>query len=239
MVFAAVIVDIALWFAVANEFFEFLLSCYSGSTKSAFHDLGEFEVLVSWSIPWREIEMILHFVIEFLGNDGFVGSFAPMPTPFWIFIGSIVHGIIKDGIDSRYDYRFSTSCSHRSFILKPSLKWSATHTFIGDFLKHDFNVGGSLRIENNLSTISEIASLIEISKRCFVRKMSEVCFRFESSDNINASIIVLKFCLGAKNHEEEFLIGSVLEYLPVGSYFMEESCIHEINDRSEISSISR
>lgn len=239
MIFTTVIVDIALWFFVANEFFEFLLSCYSGSAKSAFHDLGEFEVLVSWSIPWREIEMILHFVIKFLGNDGFIGSFAPMPTPFWIFIGSIVHWIIKDGIDSWYDYRFPTSCSHRSFILKPSLKWSATHTFIGDFLKHDFNVGGSLRIENNLSTISEIASLIQVSKRCFVRKMSKVCLGFKSSDHIDTSIIVLEFCLGAENHEEEFLIGSVLEYLPVGSYFMKKSCIHEINHGSEISCISR
>ncbi len=70
-------------------------------------------------------------------------------------------------------------------------------------------------------------------------KMSEVCLSFKSSDNIDASIIVLKFCLGAENHEEEFFIGSILEYLPVGSYFMKESCIHEINDRSEISCISR
>ena len=55
------------------------------------------------------------------------------------------------------------------------------------------------------------------------------CFRFESSDNIYTPIIVLELCLRAEDHEEEFLIGSILEYLTVSSDFLKLPLIHEVN----------
>ena len=72
-----------------------------------------------------------------------------------------------------------------------------------------------------------------------MREMSEFCFGLESSDDIYAPVIVLEFCLRAENHEEEFLIGSILENLTVGSDFLKLPLIHEVNHRPKVSSVSR
>jgi hypothetical protein len=85
------------------------------------------------------------------------------------------------------------------------------------FLEYELDVWGPLRIYGDFSAISEIASFIRISKGCFMRKVPEFCFRLESSDDIYTPIIVLELCLRAEDHEEEFLIRSILEYLTVGS----------------------
>ena len=97
------------------------------------------------------------------------------------------------------------------------------------FLEYKLYVWSPLRIYGNLSTVSEITSFIRISKWCFMRKMPEFCFGFKSSDDIYTPIIILELCLRAEDHEEEFLIGSILEYLTVRSYFLKFSLIHEVN----------
>ena len=72
-----------------------------------------------------------------------------------------------------------------------------------------------------------------------MREMSKFCFCLESSNNIYTPVIILELCLRAEDHEEEFLIGSILEYLTVSSDFLKLSLIHEVNYWPEISSISR
>jgi hypothetical protein len=107
------------------------------------------------------------------------------------------------------------------------------------FLEYKLYVWSPLRIYSNFSAISEIASFIRISKWCFMREMPKFCFRFESSDNIYTPVIILELCLRAEDHEKKFLIRSILEYLTIGSYFLKLALIHEVNYRSEVSSISR
>lgn len=70
-------------------------------------------------------------------------------------------------------------------------------------------------------------------------KMSCFCFGLQSSNNIYTSIIIFELRLRAEDHEKEFLIRSILEYLTVGSDFLKFPLIHKVNDRSEISSVSR
>lgn len=68
--------------------------------------------------------------------------------------------------------------------------------------------------------------------------MTKFCFRLKSSDNIYTPVIILELCLGAEDHEKEFLIWSILEYLTIGSYFLKLALIHEVNHRSKVSGIS-
>ncbi len=110
---------------------------------------------------------------------------------------------------------------------------------MSDFLEYKLDIWSSLRIYGDFSSISEIASFIRISKGCFMRKVSEFCFGFEPSDYIYTPIIILELGLRAEDHEEEFFIRSILEYLTVGSDFLKFPLIHEVNYRPEVSSISR
>ncbi len=116
---------------------------------------------------------------------------------------------------------------------------SSTHTFMSYFLKYEGYIGCSFRINSYPSSISHIASLIEISHGSFMRKMSSFCFCLKSSYNIDTSIIIFKLGLRAEDHEEEFLIWCILEYLTIRSYLMKSSLIHKVNHRSKISCISR
>ena len=70
-------------------------------------------------------------------------------------------------------------------------------------------------------------------------KMSEFCFCLESSDDIYAPVIVLELGLRAEDHEEEFLIWCILEYLTISSDFLKFPLIHKIDHRPEVSSVSR
>lgn len=239
MAFTTVVVDVTSRILLSKYLFELFLSCNPRSTESTLHYLCEFEVLISWSVSWREIELILYFIEEFLGNNRFIVSLTPISTSSRVFIHTVVHRIIEDRVYGRDDQWFPTSSPHRSFFEEKSLYRSTTHTLMSHFLEYKLYVWSSFRIYSNLSTVSEVASLIRISKGCFMREMSEFCFGFESSDDIYTPIIVLELCLRAENHKEEFLIGSILEYLTVGSYFLKLSLIHEVNYWSEISSISR
>ena len=107
------------------------------------------------------------------------------------------------------------------------------------FLKYKCYIWSSLRINSYPSSISHITSFIQVSHRSFMRKMPCFCFCFESSHDIDASIIIFEFGLRAEDHEKEFLIRSIFEYLTIGSYLMESSFIHKVNHRSKISCISR
>lgn len=239
MTFTTVVVDVTSRIFLSEYFLELFLSSNPRSTESTLHNLREFEVLIPWSIPWREIELVLHFIEEFLGNNRFIVSLTPIPTSSRVFIHTVVHRIIEDRVYSRDDQWFSTSSPHRSFFEEKSLYSSTTHSLMSHFLEYELNVWGSLRIYSNFSAISEIASFIGISKGCFMRKMPEFCFGFKSSDDIYTPIIVLELCLRAEDHKEEFLIGSILEYLTIRSYFLKFPLIHQINHRPEVSSISR
>ncbi len=239
MALTTVVVDVTSRIFLSKYFLELFLSRNTRSTESTLHDLREFEVLIPWSISWREIELILYFIEEFFGNNRLVVSLTPIPTSSRIFIHTVVHRIIEDRVYSRDDQWFSTSSPHRSFLEEKSLYGSTTHSFMSYFLEYKLNVWSSLRIYSDFSSISEIASFIRISKWCFMREMSEFCFRLESSDDIYTPVIILELCLRAEDHEKEFLIGSILEYLTVGSYFLKLSLIHEIDHRPEVSSISR
>ena len=239
MTFTTVVVDVTSRIFLSEYFFELFLSGNPRPTHTTLHNLREFEVLISWSISWREIELILYFIEEFFGNNRLIVSLTPIPTSSRVFIHTVVHRIIEDRVYGRDDQWFSTSCPHRSFFEEKSLYGSTTHAFMGYFLEYKLYVWSSLRIYSNLSTVSEVASLIRISKGCFMRKVSEFCFGFEPSDNIYASIIILELCLRAEDHEEEFLIGSILEYLTVGSYFLKFPLIHKVNYWPEVSSVSR
>lgn len=239
MTLATVVVDIASRIFLSKYFLKLFLSSNSGSTHSTLHDFCKFEVLISWSISWREIELILYFIEEFLGNNWLVVSFAPISTSSRVFIHTVVHRVIEDSVYGGDHEWFPTSCPHRSFFEEKSLYSSTTHSLISHFLEYELNVWSSLGIYGNFSSISEIASFIRISKWCFMRQMPELCFGLKSSNDIYASIIILELCLRAEDHEEEFLIRSILEYLTVGSYFLKLPLIHEIDHRSEISSISR
>ncbi len=239
MTFTTVVVDVTSRIFLSEYFLKLFLSCNTRPTHTTLHDFREFEVLIPWSISWREIELILYFIEEFFGNNRFIVSLTPIPTSSRVFIHTVVHRIIEDRVYSRDDQWFPTSSPHRSFFEEKSLYCSTTHAFMGYFLEYKLYVWSSLRINSYLSTVSEIASFIRISKWCFMREMSKFCFRFEPSDNIYTSVIVLELCLRAENHEEEFLIGSILENLTVGSDFLKFPLIHEINHRPEVSSISR
>lgn len=229
MTLTTVVVDITSRIFLSEYLLKLFLSGNPRPTESTLHDLREFEILIPWSVSWREIELILHFIEEFFGNNRLVISLTPISTSSWVFIHTIVHRIIEDRVYSRDNQWFPTSCSHRSFFEEKSLYGSTTHAFMSYFLEYELNVWSSLRINSYLSTVSEIASFIRISKWCFMRKMSEFCFCLESSDNIYAPIIVLELRLRAEDHEEEFLIGSILEYLTVSSDFLKFPLIHEIN----------
>ena len=239
MTFTTVVVDVTSRIFLSEYFLELFLSRNTRPTHTTLHDLCEFEVLIPWSISWREVELILYFIEEFFGNNRLVVSLTPIPTSSWVFIHTVVHRIIEDRVYSRDDQWFPTSSPHRSFFEEKSLYGSTTHAFMGYFLEYQLNIWSSLRIYGDFSTVSEIASFIRISKGCFMRKMSEFCFRLESSDDIYTSVIILELCLRAENHEEEFLIRSILEYLTVSSYFLKFPLIHEVNYWPEISSISR
>ncbi len=239
MAFTTVVVDITSRIFLSKYFLELFLSGNSGSTHTTLHDLRKLEVLIPRSITWREVELILHFIEEFFRNYRFIISLTPISTSSRVFIHTVVHRIIEYGIDSWDDEWFSTSCPHRSFFEEKSLYSSTTHTFMSYFLKYELNVWSSLGIYSDFTTISEIASFIRISKWCFMRKMPEFCFRFESSDDIYTPVIILELCLRAEDHEKEFLIWSILEYLTIGSYFLKFPLIHEVNHWPEISSISR
>lgn len=239
MTFTTVVVDITSWIFLSEYFLKLFLSRNTRFTESTLHDLREFEVLIPWSISRWEIELILYFIEEFFGNNRFIVSLTPIPTSSRVFIHTVVHRIIEDRVYSRDDQWFSTSSPHRSFLEEKSLYGSTTHSFMSYFLEYKLYVWSPLRIYSDFSAISEIASFIGISEGCFMREMSEFCFGFESSDNIYTPVIILELCLRAENHEKEFLIGSILEYLTVGSDFLKFPLIHEINHRPEISSISR
>lgn len=239
MAFTTVVVDVTSWILLSEYFFELFLSCNPRSTESTLHYLREFEVLIPWSVSWREIELILYFIEEFFGNNRLVVSLTPISTSSRIFIHTVVHRIIEDRVYSRDDQWFSTSSPHRSFFEEKSLYGSTTHSLMSHFLEYKFDVWSPLRIYGDFSSISEITSFIRISKGCFMRKVSEFCFGFESSDDIYTPIIVLELCLRAEDHEEEFLIRSILEYLTVGSYFLKFSLIHEVNYWPKVSGISR
>ena len=239
MTFTTVVVDVTSRIFLPKYFLELFLSRNTRPTHTTLHDLREFKVLIPWSISWREIELILNFIEEFFRNNRFIVSLTPISTSSRVFIHTVVHRIIEDSVYGRDDQWFTTSSPHRSFFEEKSLYCSTTHAFMSHFLKYKLYVWSSLRINSYLSTVSEITSFIRISKGCFMRKVSEFCFGFESSNDIYTPIIVLEFCLRAEDHKEEFLIGSILEYLTISSYFLKFSLIHEVNHRSEISSISR
>lgn len=239
MTLATVVVDVTSRIFLSEYFLELFLSRNTRSTKSTLHNLREFEVLIPRSIPRGEIELVLHFIEEFFGNNWLVVSLTPIPTSSRVFIHTVVHRIIEDRVYGRDDQWFPTSSPHRSFFEEKSLYRSTTHSLMSYFLEYKLNILSSLRIYGDFSAISEIASFIRISKWCFMREMSEFCFRLESPDNIYAPVIVLELCLRAENHEKEFLIGSILEYLTVGSYFLKFPLIHEINHRPKVSSVSR
>lgn len=229
MTFTTVVVDVTSRILLSKYFLELLLSRNSGSTKSTLHDLREFKVLIPWSISRREIELVLYFIEEFFGNNRLIVSLTPISTSSRVFIHTVVHRIIEDRVYGRDDQWFPTSSSHRGFFEEKSLYSSTTHALMSHFLEYELNVRSSLRIYGDFSTISEIASFIRISKWCFMREMSEFCFCLESSDDIYTPVIVLELRLRAENHEEEFLIRSILEYLTVSSDFLKLSLIHEIN----------
>ena len=239
MTFTAVVVDVTSWILLSKYFLELFLSGNTRPTHSTLHDLREFEVLIPRSIPRGEIELVLHFIEEFFGNNRLIVSLTPISTSSRVFIHTVVHRIIEDRVYGRDDQWFPTSSSHRGFFEEKSLYCSTTHTFMSYFLEYELNIWSPLRIYSDFSSISEIASFIGISKGCFMRKMPEFCFGFKSSDDIYTPVIILELGLRAENHEKEFLIRSILEYLTVGSYFLKLSLIHEINHRPEISSISR
>lgn len=239
MTLTTVVVDVTSRIFLPEYFLELFLSRNPRSTHTTLHDLREFEVLIPWSISWREIELILYFIEEFFGNNRFIVSLTPIPTSSRVFIHTVVHRIIEDRVYGRDDQWFPTSSPHRSFFEEKSLYRSTTHSLMSYFLEYKLNILSSLRIYGDFSAISEIASFIRISKWCFMREMSEFCFGFESSDNIYTPVIILELCLRAEDHEEEFLIRGILEYLTVGSYFLKLPLIHEIDHRPKVSSISR
>ena len=229
MALTTVVVDVTSRIFLSKYFLELFLSRNTRSTESTLHDLREFEVLIPWSISWREIELILYFIEEFFGNNRFIVSLTPIPTSSRVFIHTVVHRIIEDRVYSRDDQWFSTSSPHRSFLEEKSLYGSTTHSFMSYFLEYKLYIWSPLRIYSDFSAISEIASFIGISKGCFMREMSEFCFGFESSDNIYTPVIILELCLRTEDHEEEFLIWSILKSLTIGSYLLKSSFIHEIN----------
>ena len=163
MALTTVVVDVTSRIFLSKYFFELFLSGNSGSTHATLHDLREFKVLISWSISWREIELILYFIEEFFGNNRFIVSLTPIPTSSRIFIHTVVHRIIEDRIYGRDDQWFPTPSSHRSFFEEKSLYSSTTHTLMSHFLEYELNVWSSLRIYGYLSTVSEVASFIGIS----------------------------------------------------------------------------
>lgn len=169
MTLTTVVVDIASRIFLSKYFLELLLSGNSRSTESTLHDLREFEVLIPWSISWREVELILYFIEEFFGNNRLIVSLTPIPTSSRVFIHTVVHRIIEYGVYSRDDEWFPTSCPHRSLFEEKSLYCSTTQTFMSYFLEYELNVWSSLRIYSDFSTISEVTPFIHISKWCFMR----------------------------------------------------------------------
>lgn len=146
MTFTTVVVDVTSWILLSKYFLELFLSCNPRSTESTLHYLCEFEVLISWSVSWREIELILYFIEEFFRNNRFIVSLTPISTSSRVFIHTVVHRIIEDRVYSRDDQWFSTSSPHRSFFEEKSLYSSTTHAFMSDFLEYELNVWSSLRI---------------------------------------------------------------------------------------------
>ena len=163
MTFTTVVVDITSRIILSEYFFELFLSGNPRSTHTTLHDLREFEVLISWSIPRWEIELILYFIEEFFRNNRLIVSLAPISTSSRIFIHTVVHRIIEDSVYSGDHEWFSTSCSHRSFFEEKSLYRSTTHTLMSHFLEYELNVWSSLGIYGYLSTVSEITSFIRVS----------------------------------------------------------------------------
>ncbi len=115
MTLTTVVVDVTSWIFLSKYFFELFLCSNSGSTHTTLHNLREFEVLIPWSISWREIELILYFIEEFFGNNRLIVSLTPASTSSRVFIHTVVHRIIEDSVYSRDHEWFPTSSPHRSF----------------------------------------------------------------------------------------------------------------------------
>ncbi len=215
MTFTTVVVDVTSRIFLSEYLFELLLSRNPRSTHTTLHNLREFEVLIPWSVSWGEIELILYFIEEFLGNNRLIVSLTPISTSSRIFIYTVVHGIIEDRVYSRDDQWFPTSSPHRSFFEEKSLYGSTTHSFMSYFLKYELNVWSSLGIYSDFSTISEITSFICISKWCFMRKMSKFCFRLESSDNIILLLSFSSFAWEQRIMRRNFSLGAFLNIWPL------------------------
>ena len=101
---------------------------------------------------------------------------------------------------------------------------------VRNFLESLFHERSSDRVGNDPVLLVFQSLLQRVAEGWDTRTMSHLGPCLHAPLRVDSSVIVLKFCLTAENHEEKFLIRIVGEPLPMRSDFNETSLIHEVDD---------
>ena len=116
---------------------------------------------------------------------------------------------------------------------------SSTESIIHYPFKHLFYERSSLLVYANSAFFAHGSSSNQlIANRYASGSHTKFAFSSQSSLHILRSVIIFEFGLATEDHEKEFLIGVVGEARSVCTNLDKYSCIHHVDNRSQISCIS-
>ena len=162
----------------------------------------------------------------------------PFSTAFWIFKFSVVKRTIEH---SKYHTQREsfTILGSQSFLMGKFPYLSSTESIIHYPFKHLFYERSSLLVYTNSAFFAHGSSSNQlIADRYASGSHTKFAFSSQSSLHILRSVIIFEFRLATEDHEKEFLIGIVGEARSVCTNLDKYSCIHHVDNRSQISCIS-
>lgn len=228
------IVHVAEYLSVL-ESFEFFLGGHTGSACAAFEDSREFEFLGSGFGFWRDGELDLYFVEDILRDDGFVADIIVIPTPNRIFEFPGVIWIPEHEVDGTQG-DFLSASRRESFRVEPPIDHPSALAF-RDALEHLPDDRRTDRIEEDALFSLETVLVAHVPERGNAGTPAHRGLSPHASFHVDAPVVVLEFRLTPENHKEKLLIRGVGERLSVGTDFLEESLIHEIDERAEVAGV--
>lgn len=174
---------------------------------------------------------------EFLRDDRFMGALVPIITAFRILELTMVERVIQNPIHLGEGDPLIASCFEIRLGVQPFQERPAARASFRNETEELLDRRSADGIDNDFTFVSIQAPLVQVAERRNARADAHLALVLESSFHIDPSVVVLQFRLRAEDHEEKFLVRGIRELLTGRSDFLQDSLIHEINERAKITSV--
>ena len=201
---------------------DLILGTYTRSARATLEELGEEEIFSPPLSFGRYFHSLTYFLEGYLIKEWRMTPLVEVTTPYRKLVFACVEVVGKYPVDHTQGYPFIV-LGAETYIVDVFPYLSSAVSVLQYPFKHLLDQRGSYGIEDDRARVSYRPASCELIPEWYVSwSRPELTASTKSSLDVFSSVVILQFCLGAEDHEEELLVGVVREPLGVTADFFQE-----------------